>query len=119
MPAFPTSPTHRRLSSSLPQNLETLAVTFHTGRITTADLAPLEGMRRLRSVSLVASRQAEDTSGEYCFTAFPDSLLRLKGLTSLTVSSLGACGGGAAAQRLAPHWRFRAGSAAGAASCVV
>lgn len=40
------------------QNLESLAVTFMAGRINPADLAPLEGLRRLRSLTLSASRHA-------------------------------------------------------------
>lgn len=72
------------------QCLETLAVTFMTGRVAAADLAPLEGLRRLRALTLSAS-SAQEEAGEYCLQAFPDSLLRLRGLTSLGVSSMGAC----------------------------
>lgn len=70
------------------KNLETLAVTFQTGRVTPADLAPLEQLRRLRALTLAASRQAEE-GGLHCLSGFPDSLLKLKGLTSLAISSLG------------------------------
>ncbi len=71
-----------------PQNLETLAVTFQTGRVQPADLAPLEQLRKLKALSLVGSRQAEE-GGVHCLAGFPESLLKLKGLTSLAISSQG------------------------------
>lgn len=71
-----------------PQNLDTLAVTFQTGRVQPADLAPLEQLRRLRALSLVGSRQAEE-GGVHCLAGFPETLLKLKGLTSLAISSQG------------------------------
>lgn len=80
------------------QNLETLAVTFQTGRVTPADLAPLEQLRRLRALTLAASRQAEE-GGLHCLSGFPDSLLKLKGLTSLAISSLGGWGKGGGQRR--------------------
>jgi hypothetical protein len=89
------SPSAAVLLSLLPpfpaikQNLETLAVTFMTGRVSAADLAPLEQLRRLRALTLSASRQAEE-GGEHCLAGFPDSLLKLKSLTSLAVCSQGA-----------------------------
>ncbi|KAL4428433.1 hypothetical protein ABPG75_002522 [Micractinium tetrahymenae] len=70
------------------QNLETLAVTFQTGRVTPADLAPLERLRKLKALTLAASRQAEE-GGLHCLPGFPDTLLKLRGLTSLAVCSLG------------------------------
>lgn len=82
-----TSPTHP--PALFEQRLETLAVTFMTGRLAPADLAPLEGLRRLRTLTLSASRDAEE-AGEACLHAFPDSLLRLRGLTSLGLCSMGA-----------------------------
>lgn len=71
------------------QSLETLTVTFMSGRVSSADLAPLEGLRRLRALTLSASRDAEE-GGEHCLAGFPESLLKLRGLTSLAVTSLGA-----------------------------
>ena len=65
-------------------------MTFMTGPVLAAELAPLEQLPRLRSLTLSASRQSEE-AGEHCLSGFPDSLLRLKGLRSLAVSSLGAC----------------------------
>ena len=82
--AFPAPP-----FPAIEQNLETLAVTFMTGRVSAADLAPLEQLRRLRALTLSASRQAEE-GGEHCLAGFPDSLLKLKSLTSLAVCSQGA-----------------------------
>ncbi len=66
-------------------------MTFVTGRITAADLAPLEQLRRLRTLTLAANRQAEEgPGGEICLASFPDTLLKLKSLRSLAVSSRGA-----------------------------
>ncbi|PRW44486.1 small GTP-binding isoform B [Chlorella sorokiniana] len=70
------------------QALETLAITFMAGKVTPADLAPLSGLRNLSSLTLSASRTHEE-AGENVLGGFPDSLLKLKGLTSLAVSSLG------------------------------
>jgi len=63
-------------------------VTFHTGRIQPADLAPLEQLKKLRALTLASSRQAEE-GGQACLAGFPDTLLKLKGLTSLAISSQG------------------------------
>lgn len=151
------------------QALETLAITFMAGRVTSADLAPLSGLRNLSSLTLSASRwvgrgapgaqcallvgnlwgwcracrwpaacclpaclrgmhnrsrppsfkhalaattgctriqgqgccvehpclclsircRSHEEAGEQVLAGFPDSLLKLKGLTSLAVSSLG------------------------------
>jgi hypothetical protein len=61
-----------------------------TGKVTAAELAPLERLSKLRSITLSASRQAEE-GGEHCLAGFPEVLLKLKGVTSLAVSSMGAC----------------------------
>lgn len=109
------------------------------GRVNPADLAPLSGLRQLRSLTLSASRcgpgaaggaakkvgscawhwevpsgaalscipgaresttnclanghcllrRTHEEAGEQLLAGFPDSLLKLKGLTSLAISSLG------------------------------
>ena len=78
-----------------------------TGKVPAADLAPLEQLPRLRSLTLSASRSAEE-GGEHCLDAFPDMLTRLKGLTSLALCSQGershrVGAGGFLLRRQAPH----------------
>jgi hypothetical protein len=70
------------------QSLQSLAVTFITGQVAAAQLAPLEGLPCLRSLTLSACPRAEE-GGQRCLAAFPDTLLRLRGLTALSLSSKG------------------------------
>jgi hypothetical protein len=63
-------------------------VTFITGQVAAAQLAPLEGLPCLRSLTLSACPRAEE-GGQRCLAAFPDTLLRLRGLTALSLSSKG------------------------------
>ena len=71
------------------QALESLAVTFMSGHVPAADLAPLEGLLRLRRLTLSALRHIEE-DGTLCLQGFPEPLLKLRGLTSLALSSMGA-----------------------------
>eukprot|EP00887_Chlorella_sp_A99_P004948 scaffold4.g4948.t1 len=70
------------------QCLEKLAVTFNSAQLTPADLLPLEQCRRLRSLTIACSAQREE-AGQPCIAAFPESLVRLRGLTSLALASKG------------------------------
>lgn len=83
------------------------------GRVAAADLAPLEGLRRLRSLTLNANLLAEE-GGEACLAGFPEPLLKLRGLTSLAISSRGAHTGSVCVcrgcrRRRRQHWRAQFG----------
>lgn len=70
------------------RQLRVLALTCLTGRVEAGELAPLEQLRQLRSLTIHCSRTHEEAVAPV-FAAFPDTLLKLKGLSELAFSSMG------------------------------
>ena len=65
--------------------------------MTAAELAHLRRLPRLRSLTLTGREEDEDEDEEVegrrnMLEGFPEALLALRGLTSLTVFSSGGCG---------------------------
>ncbi len=73
----------------MPQNLESLAVTFMKGAVPPANLEPLQRLPKLRSLTLSACAHEENTGDSIMFEQFPEALCKLKGLTSLALCTRG------------------------------
>lgn len=70
------------------QHLEELSVAFNTAMLSSADLAPLDLLKRLRKLRIACSAEHEEDE-EVCIKPFPESLLKIRGLTSLALASRG------------------------------